>query len=313
MPTNTSDSTLDQINSITRKFFIKDLADQITTSNPILMKIASGAEEADGGTDVRAPLEIAYNSSAMWYQGSETLNVSNSDTFFAAILPWAQHNVAISIPASDKLKNMGSARVIDLVKSKVDNAKKSVKNAFGTGMYSNGTTDPKSIVGARAFLSTTATYAGISMSTESWWQSNVDSTSTAMSLVALQTQYEAASEPPIKPNFATTTETLFNSYHALLTPIQRFSDSKTADAGFQNLLFRGCPVVEDSYAPSSYFVFWNLDYVKLYCAPTRKFPGEFVDFVMPHNQDVSVAHIRNMSQLVCTAPRFQAALTALTS
>lgn len=312
MPANSSDSTLTQISSITRKYFFKELVDEISTSNPLLMKLKGSQEVVDGGDDLRVPVEYAFNSSAMWYQGAETLNVSNNDTFFALVFPWAQSNVAVSIPGLDKLKNMGASKVVDLVKAKMDNAKKSKMNLFGTGVYSAGT-DPKSVLGARTFLSASNTYGGISQSTESWLQAKLDSTSTALSLANMQSRYEAASEPPIKPNFITTTETLFNAYHGLLTPIQRFVDSKTADAGYSNLLFRGAPVVEDSYCPSGYMVFWNTDFVSLFSQSSRKFPGEMIDFVSVHNQDVTVAHLRWMGQLVCKAPRFQGAMTALAS
>lgn len=167
MPNNTTDPTLTQISSITRKYFFKELTDEVSTSNPLLMKLKGSQEVVDGGDDLRVPVEFAYNTSSMWYQGAETLNVSNNDTFFALIFPWAQANVAVSIPGLDKLKNMGAAKVVDLVKAKMDNAKKSMANLFGTGVYSAGT-DPKSILGARTFLSVSNTYGGVSQSSESW-------------------------------------------------------------------------------------------------------------------------------------------------
>jgi hypothetical protein len=44
---------------------------------------------------------------------------------------------------------------------------------------------------------------------------------------------------------------------------------------------------------------------------SRKFPGKFVNFEMPHNQDVRVAHIRWAGDLVCEQPRQQGAMSAL--
>lgn len=312
MPSNTLDTTLTQISSVTKKYIFKDVADQISLAAPLIMKLKDNQETIDGGDDIRVPLEIAFNSSFQWYQGAEPLNVSNNDVLFSLVFPWAQSNVAVSIPGLDKLKNMGSNEVVDVVKAKMNNAKKTITDAFGTGIYNAGS-DPKAIIGARSFLSTTNTYGGLSQSTESYMQAKVDSTTTTLSLSAMQTRFEAASAPPIKPNYITTTSTLFSSYHALLTPIQRFTDSKVAAGGFDNLLFRSAPVVRDDYAPSGYMVFWNTDYLKFCSHSSRKWPGEMIDFVMPHNQDVSVAHIRWQGQFICTAPRFQGALTGLTS
>ena len=312
MPSNTLDTTLSQISSVTRKYIFKDVSDAITLANPLLFKLKDNQESVDGGDDIRVPLEVAFNNSFMWYQGGETLNVSNSDVLFSLVFPWAQANVAVSIPGLDKLKNMGSSRVVDIVKAKMENAKKSMNNAFGTGVYSAGT-DPKSILGARTYLSTSNTYGGLSQTTESYIQAKQDTTSTVLSLSAMQTLFEQASAPPIKPNFITTTATLFSSYHALLTPIQRYTDSKVAQGAFDNLLFRSAPVVRDDYCPASNLVMWNTDFLKFISHSSRKFPGEMVDFVQPYNQDVSVAHIRWQGQMICTNPRFQANFTALAS
>lgn len=208
--------------------------------------------------------------------------------------------------------NQGTNQVLDHVKTEMEAAEEDIRDAFATGIYSAGT-DAKEIDGARIFLSASNTYGGIAQSTNSWWQAKVDSTTTALSLAAMQSRYEAASEPPDRPNLITTTETLFNSFHALLTPIQRFADKSTADAGYQNLLFRGAPVLEDSYCPASHMVFWNLKHIKFVSHASRKFPGEQIPFQSPVNQDVLVSHIRWMGNLVCSQPRKQGVMTALTS
>jgi hypothetical protein len=312
MPSNSLDSSLNAINSITRKYYFKELVDEVSTSMPLLLKLKGKMETIDGGDDIRVPVSIARFASRGWYQGDEALPVASNDKVFNLIFPWAQYNVSIPISNLNKLKNAGSAKVIDHVKSEMDMAKRDVMDAFGTGLYSAGT-DAKSIYGARCFLSTSATYGGVSMATESWLQSKIDATTTVTSLAKIQERYEAASEPPIKPNFITCTETIFNSYMNLLTPIQRYTDSKLASAGFENVLFRGAPVVEDSYCPSAHMIMWNLDYFNIYSQSSRQFPGEFIDFVTPTNQDAAVAHILWMGAAICKAPRFHGALTALTS
>ena len=204
-------------------------------------------------------------------------------------------------------------KVIDHVRSEVEAAEQDIRDNFGTGLYSNGTTDPKSIVGAAAFLSVSATYGGISQSSESWLQSNIDSTTTTMSLGKLQTAYELAVHGPDAPDLATTTKTLFNSYWSLLQPQQRFTDGDMASAGFKNLLFNGATVLMDEYAPASNFIFFNTKYVKLFSHKDRKFPGEYVDFRKFFDQDAEIASLLWAGAFVCSAPRLQSALTALTS
>lgn len=241
------------INAITKQAFIPKLVDNVVKSNALLMFLEKngGMENLDGGIDVRVPVRYARFAARGWYQGSESQISSYNEKKTALVFDWAQHYVNITISGLDKLKNAGENKVIDHVRSEVEAAEEDIRDAFGTGLYSNGTTDPKSIVGCGAWLSTSSTYGGISQSTESWLQSNIDSSTTTMSLGKLQTAYELAVHGADKPNLATTTKTLFNSYWALLQPQQRFSDGEMASAGFKNLLFNGATVLMDEYCSTS--------------------------------------------------------------
>ena len=302
------------INAVTKQLFIPKLIDNVTTSMALLMKMQKdgGMENIDGGQDIRVPTQYARFSSRGWYAGSENQNTSYNEKKTALVFDWKQYYVNISISGLDKLKNQGENKVIDHVKSEVQAAEMDIKDAFGTGLYSDGTTNTKSIVGCRGYLSTSATYGGIAQSGESWLQAKVDSTTTTLSLGKMQERYEAASEPPVRPNLITTTETIFNRYWSLLQPQQRFSDGESAQAGFKNLLFNGAVVLEDSYCPSSYMIFHNTDFMKRYSHKGRKFPGEYIDFTKVEGQDAEIASIFWMGAFVCSAPRFQGVLSAIT-
>ena len=208
---------------------------------------------------------------------------------------------------------MGESRVIDHVKSEVEAAEADLKDAFGTGIYSNGSTDPKSIAGTRAYLSTSATYGGISQSSESWLQAQIDSSTTTLSLSKMQERYEACRIANEAPDLITCTETLFNSFWGLLQPQQRFQDSDTASAGFKNLLFNGAVVLQDDYCPSSNMQFHNTKYITLFSHKDRKFPGAYEDFRMFFDQDAEIAKLQWAGAMVCSSPRLQGAMTALTA
>lgn len=315
MPTSTLDSTLNSINSITKKYFFPKLVDQVSTSMPLIMELKKRGrlETVDGGSDLRVPVRYTRNTSRGNYSGSETLNIAYVEKKFALIFDWKQKYVSVTITGLDKLKNAGSSKVIDHVKSEMEAAEQDMMDLFGTGIYSDGSTDPEDITGARAFLSTTATYAGISQSSNSWLQAKADTSTTTLTLSTLQTRYEAAAEPPDVPNYGTTTATLFSAYMNLLQPQQRFSNTEIANAGFSNVLYRGMPLVEDSYCPSSYLILWNLKHVKLVSHKDRNFPGDFTGFKEPVNQDVSVGQILWAGEMICEQPRKQGFFSALTA
>lgn len=303
------------INAITKQGFIPKLVDNVKLSNAMLNYLDKngGMENLDGGQDIRVPVRYARFSSRGWYSGAESQLTAYNEKKTALVFDWKQFYINITISGIDKLKNAGEAKVIDHVKSEVQSAEEDLRDSFGTGLYSDGSTDPKSIVGSQAWLSTSNTYGGISQSGESWLQSNIDSSTTTLSLAKMQERYEAASQPPERPDVITTTETIFNSFHSLLVPNQRFVDSDSAKAGFKNLLFNGAVVFQDSYINSGDMVFWNTKYVKLYSHKDRKFPGEYLDFRKVEGQDAEIATIQWAGALVCSSPRLQAAMTALTA
>lgn len=303
------------INAITKQKFIPKLVDNVMLSNALLMYMQKngGFETQDGGQDIRVPVRYARFSSRGWYSGSESQNTAYNEKKTALVFDWKQYYGNISISGLDQLKNAGDSKVIDHVKSEVESMEEDIKDGFGTGMYSNGTTDPKSIVGLRAFLSTSATYGGISQTSESWLASNIDATTTTLSLAKMQERYELARIGKEAVDVILTTETLYNSYWSKLQPQQRFADSDTANAGFKNLLFNGAAVMQDDYCPSSHMIFLNTKFIKLYSHSERKFPGKYVDFDKPIGQDAQVASFLWAGALVCSSPRLQAAMTALTS
>lgn len=315
MPTNTSDSTLDAISSITKKFYIPKLADEVNTSNALLMQMqkSGGFDTIDGGTDIRQPLRYARFAARGWYLGTQTLDTSYNEKKFSLIFPWAQYNVSITISGLDKIKNQGAAKVLDHVKTEVQAAQEDVKDAFGTGLYSDGSTNALSIIGTRGFLSTTATYGGVSQTSNSWLQAKIDTTTTALSLGQMQVRYEACKEGADAPTFITTTKSIYSTFWALLQPQQRFTDLDVAKTGFQNLVFNGAPVVVDSYAPTSSMNMLNLKHLKLFSSKERNFPGEFEDFQKPVNQDAMVAHIFWAGQLVADEVRKHGGFSAITS
>lgn len=303
------------INAITKQAFIPKLIDNVKLSNALLMYLEKkgGMENIDGGQDIRVPVRYARFSSRGWYAGAETQNTAYNEKKTALVFDWKQFYVNITITGLDKLKNAGENKVIDHVRSEVEAAEEDLKDSFGTGLYSNGSTDPKSIIGARGYLSTSNTYGGISQSSESWLQAAIDSTTTTLSLAKMQERYEAVQYNEEMVDIITTTTALFNSYWGLLQPQQRFSDSDTADAGFKNLLFNGAVVLKDDYVPSSHMIFHNSKHLKLYSHKDRKFPGEYMDFRPFFDQDAEIAKMQWAGAFVCNGPRYQAAMTALTS
>jgi len=301
--------TYDQISAITEKKFLPKLVDNVFDSNPALQRARKTQEKVSGGTKVLVPLNYAQVSSAGWYNGSDTLNTADNDVITAAEFDWKQLYVNISISRRDELMNMGDAAKLNFVKSKMEIAEKTMADSLGTGYFSSGT-DAKSVVGTGVLMSASNTYGGISQSDYSWWQANVDSSTTTLSLSAMQAQYGAASIGSDTPSVAYCTQAVYDSYYALLQPQQRFMDEKTAKGGFSSLMFNGKPIIVDSHQKAGDLEFINEKYHKLHVHQDENF--RFEKFQKPVNQNVKVAKIFWMGVLASSNNRMHASLNALT-
>lgn len=301
----------DQISAITLKYYVPKMYDNIFNSNPLLQRHKKKSyEKVDGGTSIMVPLNYAAPTAAGWYSGYDTLSTTDNDQITAAEYQWKQLYQNISVSRLDELKNSGDAAILGLVKNKVKIAEKNMEDLLGTGIFSNAT-DAKSIIGLRQILSTSNTIGGIAQSTNSWWQSNVDSTTTTLSLATMQTQFNLATINSACPSVLIGTRSLYNSYYALLQPQQRFSDSDTASGGFASLLFNGAPFIPDSHCPSSNLAFLNEDYIHLWVHKDEDM--RFEPFQKPINQNVKVAKIYWMGAYGSSNIRLQALMSAVTA
>ena len=131
------------MNAITREKFIPVLVDNIFNSNPLNLKLLKNAEKLDGGRKIITPVESVINTQQGWIgTGGDTFSGSEGDsieTFTKAEWDWKTAFGTIVIEGDMTHKNMGSSQVISLLKSKVKNAEKSLKDLFGTSIFATTT------------------------------------------------------------------------------------------------------------------------------------------------------------------------------
>lgn len=304
--------SVDQLTAITHRYIMPKMYDNIFDSNPLLKRmLASGQyKSVSGGTSIDIPLNYAQTTATGWYAGADTLDTSENEQLTAAQFAWKSLFAGITITEEDELKNGGSAGVLKLLASKAQIAEKTIKDQLGSGLYSDGT-NAKSIIGLRDIVAVDQTVGGISQSTNSWWQGQVDSTTTTLTISALNTVYENASIDSEKPTVAMATRTNYVRYYNLLQPMQRFTDSETARGGFNNLLFNGIPFISDSHCPANHVFFLNENHLWLCYHPERNFSSE--PFQKPLNQQVKVSRILWMGAFGSSNNRLHGKLSGLTA
>lgn len=282
--------SLDQLSAITHRYIMPKLFDNIFDSNPLLKRMLASGQymSVSGGTSIDIPLSYASTTATGWFNGADTLSTQENEQVTAARYSWCNLFAGITITEEDELKNGGSAGVLKLLASKAQIAEKTMKDQLGTGLYSDGT-NAKSIVGLRDIVAVDQTVGGIAQATNSWWQGVVDSTTTTLTIAAVNAAYESACVDSEKPTVVVSGRTPYTKYYNLLQPMQRFTDSETAKGGFQNLMFNGIPWLVDSHAPSAHVFGLNEKHLWLAYHPERNFTNE--PFLKPINQQVKTSRI----------------------
>ncbi len=280
--------SIDQLTSVTTKYYLKKLADSIFDGDPLVkwLKDKGRYISVNGGASILVPLNYALTSAAGWYAGADTLSTTANDVLTACEYNWKQAYANISITRDDELKNSGDAQQLDLLKQQVQIAEKTLADYLQGGVYHSGT-NSKSIVGTGLFLSASNTVGGIAQGSYSWWQAQVDSTTTTLTIPAMQTVWNNCSINNKSPNLLLATRANFNRIYGLIQPQQRFVDDKQAAAGFQNILFNGAPCVVTTKGSGIQFL--NTENMFLWYHPEENMRME--PFQKPVNQNVKVGKV----------------------
>lgn len=260
-----------------------ELADNITNHNALLKQIdRKGNKNPATGRSIVQELEYAENSTIMWYSGAETLDVSPSETFTAAEFSYKQLAGNVTITGLEEIQNSGPEAVHNLVKSRIKNLEKSLKNTVATALYADGTGFAGKELGGLQLLVAdvnTNTVGGISANTYAWWQNYVYDFSAESVTPGTDTIQSAMNRAWInvirgadKPDIIVADQNFYLFYLESLQANQRFTDDKGAGAGFTNLMYLGsCPVVYDDQTPANHMYFLNTDYIFLRPAKGREF------------------------------------------
>ena len=172
-------SNYTEILSTTIEKYSPELADNVTESNAILvrMKEKGNIKMLDGGESILENLKYQENGTWKWYSGYETLDVSAQDVLTSAKFNWKQGNVNVTISGLEMRQNANSAtRMHDLLKSRIEVAQATANNQVAESMFSDGTTDPKEIGGLQLLVAddpTSGTVGGIDRSANAWWRNQI--------------------------------------------------------------------------------------------------------------------------------------------
>jgi hypothetical protein len=297
-------SSFDEILTTTLRNYIPKLTDNIFSARPLFYALTNGQtiRRISGGSQIIVPIIYGTNSTAASYSGTDTIAVTAQTGISAAEYDWGQYAATVTISGIEEAKNNGEAQIIDLLEGKIFQTQETIIENMNTMFWADGTGNGGKDWNGLALIvgGTGVTLGGIDPlgAGNSWWASTEVNQGGAITVASMATIYNTVSVGNDQPTIGLTTQTLYEKYEALLESQIRYTDTDMADGGFQNLLFKGCPVTFDGAAASGQFLFLNTKYLQLVAHSDVWFKP--TPFVRPTNQDAVFSQLLCYGQLTCS-------------
>ena len=248
-----------------------DVYDNVTNNNALLYYFKkfgklglygeSGAkmgsiETRGGGKQIEEDISIVENSNVGFVAYNETVGTDAVDVLNQAVFDWKFcYGNAVLYGAEIDMAADSKFRKHKLVENIVMNAEETMVNKIGEALFN--TSDADSIDGLPKLITDdgTGTVGGISTTTYPLWENkfkNVAAKPTASVLLQSMAElYRDCTRGKSTPDVIVTTPELYSLFESALTPQQRFTNSKLADAGFEALKFHGAEVIFDENCPAN--------------------------------------------------------------
>jgi hypothetical protein len=310
------------VTALSRRLILPRIVDNVYNSNVLFYRwYHANKFTQQGGTQIEQPLMYSRMAAGGSYQGYQLLNVTPTDSVQNAAFQWAQYYTPVTVDGLTLLRADSPLAIADFIATQFKQAEMDMADNLGAGLWSDGAS-ATDIVGLRLAIDNGAiatSYGAINHSGNTWWNAQIDSTTTTMTLLALQNLFGSCTQGGRAPTIIFSTQANYNRYWNLNLSPQQFpvqpggKDLQLAQAGFENLLFNGVPWLVDSHIPTSgsegNIFFLNEDYAQIVTATRADF--HLQDFQTPVNQDAMTALLLWAGQLVLGNIQRQGKFTAI--
>lgn len=306
------------VNSLSRRYILPVIVDQVYGTNALFWRLNQANKKyISGGTHVEVPFMYSELSNGGPYQGYDLLDVAPNDTIKNGGWDIKQQYVPVTIDGLTLAKCNSEDAVVNLLKVQWEQARMQMASNLGTGLYSDGS-NAKQIDGLESAVddgSVAASYAGLTRASNTFLNSQVDSSTATLTLSALRSMVSDCTKGGHSPSIILSRKEQYDRLWALLIANQRYasSDETLTNAGFKNLAFDHIPWVLDDKVfdgpntSNSAILFLNEDVIQLATFANTDFFME--DFQKPVNQDAMTGKLLWYGNLMVLNTQVQGVMT----
>jgi hypothetical protein len=201
------------------------------------------------GENIECPLDYRANpDTAVLASDQDSAALLKTEVITAAVYDIAQVNVPVTWTKGDEARNPSESQKIALVKALLENAISSHDNQIETNIFVGSSAGGVETNGLDDLLPTSGqgTVGGIDASVETFWRNQTDTFVDGSDIEAAMTElYNNCSKGTggLAPTVLISGSASHALYESQLQTLQRFVDSKEADAGFKTLAFKGAKYI----------------------------------------------------------------------
>jgi hypothetical protein len=225
---------------------------------------------------------------------------------------WQNAYEPIQITRDEERQNSGIAhKIIDLVGTKIKLSERAIADRMDQAL-STPVSEANNLIDLETLVNTGA-LGTLNGSTDTFWQSTVTTSGAfaTQGLTDMTTAFYAVSsaENEENPSILLTNKTVYQKFEQTRLPLERISNSMSANAGFTNLTFKGKPLTYGNYIGTGLLFGLNMNYI--YLAVDSETDMVTTSFITPTNQTVKVAFIIWRGNLITNNRRRQFKLTSI--
>ena len=179
------------LTSLSRRYLHDQVVDNVYLSNPLTFRlIAQNKKLLQGGYQIEIPQMFQDFTVGGWYSPYDQLDTTPQDTVKNAAFDWANLAVPITVDNPTLAKSDSPEAVMNLLTMQFGQAEMRAVDLLGTGAFSNGVTNTKSIVGITGAVddgTTLGTYGGLARASNTFWKSTIDSSTATLTALSMRT------------------------------------------------------------------------------------------------------------------------------
>lgn len=301
----------------------KEIFDAASGNNALayLLKEKGNIKVVGGGRKFTHPLIYAVNSSFKAYAKDAVIDTPITDLATRAEYDVKYLSGSIVLSMAEMAMNAGSKeKLLDLADEKKMEAEISMSELLGSQVFAAGAGNDFDGIGKliSATPSTQTDVGGIDSSAvgNEYWRNYINTAGTAgfntslAGLTLMNTALNQCTFGKQGPKVVLTTKTVYGLYEIGLTSNIRYTDTKLADAGFQNLRYTTMPIMFDDNVSTGYMYFVDTD--SLWLQVLSQGNMQVTQFQQDSDQLISSALMYLFGNLTCGSRRTQGLLTGIT-